>query len=606
MSVQHESSNMKNNNTIRLILSHFDTIIGPHIFLSVPEEYNQNCELDIVKIMDSYEGGFFIQISETYRSANLPFVIKSKIGRGGEESLMLSVITEVQYEINPNVMKEILEQLISEIEGVNDAYKAFHLKDNEFNQESFFKIKKIMNNCYDSIHSTIQVLESAEKKFQTLFKSARDAIFLINKTTSKISDVNEEAIKLLELDKNKIIDIKFNDIFKIVGIDDLFEQIIKYCEIDQQDFITAFLITQSGQKIGIEINASQFQAGNEVMIQCIIRNISQRLEAEEKLKESEERKRLIIENANDLIKVLNSNFEYEELNENIHERILGYSKEELINMSPWAFVHPEDRKRASLLLSKILRKGMGSFQARFIHKDGSIKWLEITAKNFEDSIGNKKIITIGRDITDRKLAEQKLRESELKYRLISENAYDLIAIINTDLKHEYINESRYLEILGYLNKDLIGVSAIKFIHPEDHHKIYSDLKLGLKEIQPKGSIIRIKHKDGRWLWFETRVSIYRDCYGDLKGLVLVRDINERKKTEEVIEKTITKALDKSVGYKIFLAKDISNVLCSIKVSLQLLQAINETSSKEDKKEICDLLKTQIERGNLLIENIENL
>lgn len=556
--------------------------------------------------MDSYDAGFFIQISEIHRSANLPFNIKSGKARGGEELLLLSIISDTHYEINSNVTKEILEQLVAEIKGVKDANKAFHFINTEESQNSFNEIKEIMLNCHDSIHSTIQVLESAEKKYQTLFKSARDAIFIINKSSSKIVDVNAEGIKLLEMERNNILERNFNVIFKIDGIEDLFEQIVNSCETHQSDLITTFIITGSDQKIGIEINASQFEAGNEVMIQCIVRNISQRLEAAEKLKDSEERKRLIIENANDLIKVLNDKFDYVELNENIHERVLGYSKEELLGKSPWDFFHPEDRKQSSLLLSKILRKGKGSFQARFIHKDGTIRWLDISAKKFKDASGKRKYITIGRNITERKLAEQKLKESELKYRLISENAFDLITILNTDLKHDYINESRYKEILGYSKEDLIGISALNFIHPGDQNKVISNLELGLNEIQPNGSVIRIKHKDGRWLWVETRVSIYRDSYGELKGLVLIRDINERKLTEKTIEKTITKALDKSVHYEKFLAEDISNVLCSIKISLQLLQAINETSTKEDKKEICDLIKTQIEKGNSLIENIKQL
>ena len=130
------------------------------------------------------------------------------------------------------------------------------------------------------------------------------------------------------------------------------------------------------------------------------------------MKESEEKYRLIYENANDLIRVLNNKFEIEYLNENVHKRILGYSKEELVGKSQLPFFHPEDRKKSIISFSRILRKGIGSYRARFKHKDGTYRWLEISPKNFIDINGNKKTLSITRDITERKQDEQKIAKSE--------------------------------------------------------------------------------------------------------------------------------------------------------------------------------------------------
>lgn len=155
-------------------------------------------------------------------------------------------------------------------------------------------------------------------------------------------------------------------------------------------------------------------------------------------KKNEENYQLILDNANDLIKVLNNKFEYEQLNEKIHKQVLGFSKEELLYKSPIALVHPEDRKRSAILLSKILRKGKGSFQARFKHKNGNFKWLEISAKNFVDSAGNKKIITVGRDITEHKLAEQKLIKSEQKLKKKNDELKQL-----NNLKTEFLRRASH-------------------------------------------------------------------------------------------------------------------------------------------------------------------
>ncbi|MFX0022760.1 MAG: PAS domain S-box protein, partial [Candidatus Hermodarchaeota archaeon] len=134
------------------------------------------------------------------------------------------------------------------------------------------------------------------------------------------------------------------------------------------------------------------------------------------LKESEERYRLISENANDLIRVLNDRFEFEYINENVHKRLLGFTIDDLRGKTHLPLLHPEDRRHAIRSTVKNLRNGEGSYQARFKNKDGVYKWFEFAGKSFYDSKGEKKVLSIARDIHKRKIAELKLKESEVKYR----------------------------------------------------------------------------------------------------------------------------------------------------------------------------------------------
>jgi PAS domain S-box-containing protein len=150
----------------------------------------------------------------------------------------------------------------------------------------------------------------------------------------------------------------------------------------------------------------------------IDRDISKRIKSNQKLRKSEEKYRLITENANDLIAVLNEKFEYEYINEQVYWNILGYNEEDLIGKVKLDLIHPDDQKQTTLALSKILRKGKGTHQTRIKTRDGSFKWLEVTAKNFFDSQGIKKILEISRDITDRKNIEKSLQKSEQKFRNI--------------------------------------------------------------------------------------------------------------------------------------------------------------------------------------------
>lgn len=250
-----------------------------------------------------------------------------------------------------------------------------------------------------------------------------------------------------------------------------------------------------------------------------------------KIPESDDYFQLITENANDLIAVHNNKFEYEYINEPVFKKILGYTKEDLIGKTNLNLIHPEDLKKTVLATSRILRKGEGIHELRFKHKNGTYKWLEATARNFFTKRNEKKVITILRDITERKQVEQKLKESEENNRLITENINDLIAIINPEFKCEYINGEILQKLLGYKSGDIIGKYILNFVHPEDIEASIEALRKGVK-IGEGMYTLRYKHKDGHWVWLEIKGKTFRNENGELKGLLITRDINARKIIEE--------------------------------------------------------------------------
>ncbi|NVM38447.1 MAG: PAS domain S-box protein, partial [Candidatus Lokiarchaeota archaeon] len=167
---------------------------------------------------------------------------------------------------------------------------------------------------------------------------------------------------------------------------------------------------------------------------------------EKRLKESEEKYKLILDNATDLITIINENFEHEYVNEKTYFDLLGYSKEDIIGKTPFTPLHPNDTKIAIKTLRDGFKYGEGKNEMRVRRKDGHYLWLELKGKVFIDTDNKRKAIIISRDITERKKAEQKLKESEEKYRLISENANDLISIFNEDLQFEYINKKPFSKL----------------------------------------------------------------------------------------------------------------------------------------------------------------
>ncbi|MFX0140321.1 MAG: PAS domain S-box protein, partial [Candidatus Hodarchaeota archaeon] len=239
------------------------------------------------------------------------------------------------------------------------------------------------------------------------------------------------------------------------------------------------------------------------------------------------------------------------------------------------------------------------------------------------------------DITERKKAEKKLRESEEqlrklnkafeqelkerikelqelkeKYHIISENARDLITILNNKLEYEYINEKAYLNILGYNSDDLIGKSAFDLLHPEDQeHMIntYQISKDGFQGLQGEGhDEIRIRAKNSQYIWIETMSKVFINSEGKTKVMVIGRDITKRKKKEIKLRESEQKYHDAyyvSNLYKDLLAHDINNILQVINSSSEFISIYIKDPQKVDKiNNLVKIINDQIIRGKQLISN----
>ncbi len=147
-----------------LVLSHFDCRIGPRVFLNVPELPNQGLLWEIPRLMDIDEKAFFIHEFEEFKTTNLVFTIPSPIARGGQETLMISIIILNDDEADPRIYQELLEQFVDELKKSKEAYKAFYKESKKIEGcfEVYNKIKDLLNSVYLSLPK------------ETFFVKARD------------------------------------------------------------------------------------------------------------------------------------------------------------------------------------------------------------------------------------------------------------------------------------------------------------------------------------------------------------------------------------------------------------------------------------------------
>jgi two-component system, cell cycle sensor histidine kinase and response regulator CckA len=265
--------------------------------------------------------------------------------------------------------------------------------------------------------------------------------------------------------------------------------------------------------------------------------ISERKRAERALSESEERLRLIVETSPDLIAWLDSEGRLLFAN-SAHRTVLGYEPDALRDQNMLEFVHPDDRATAVQRLSALPRReDAPSAAGVFRFRDSAGHWvpLEMRALPFPGSAG---ALVASRDVTDRLRAEEELRESEERYRLLVNKSPYAIAV-HQDGKLVFVNRAAE-SLLGAASAgELIGRSIRAILPPdwweEAEHRMERVLQGETASIRLEMRFVRL---DGREVPVETTAAPFR-FNGRPAVQVIALDISERKQAEEALRTSET-------------------------------------------------------------------
>ena len=273
----------------------------------------------------------------------------------------------------------------------------------------------------------------------------------------------------------------------------------------------------------------------------IISNVTQREETQKALKESEERFRSLVQNASDLVTVVDAGgtITYESPSK---ERILGYGPQELVGRPVLEHVHPDDLEQVSAEFIDVLsRPGYLSEEpAKFWyrHADGTWRYLESLALNLLEDPGVGSVVITSRDVTESKLAEQKLKEAEARFR----SAFDDVAVgmALTDPENgRYLRVNQACcEMLGYPEEELLKMTFSSVTHPEDLDVTMDYVRrLRIGEMDSYQHEKRYLCAGGHVVWALTSVSAVNGTQGNpLYFVAQMQDITERKRAEGELEK----------------------------------------------------------------------
>lgn len=278
------------------------------------------------------------------------------------------------------------------------------------------------------------------------------------------------------------------------------------------------------------------EAGNKEIL-VVARNITDSKLAHEALQQSEEKYRLIVDNAHEGISIINVNdLEGLYANTAILE-VTGYNQKEYAGRRELDYIHPEDRDYVLSCVAEGLKKRQAtSLQFRYKKKDGNYIWVETTGRLLPENDDIPKILLISRNISRRKEADEALRRSELRLRQITDNMLDSICTLNDQGIFEYISPSQK-SILGFEPEEMIGKDNQHLLHPDDFNRVRK-FAGAIIDSESTGRIeYRVQHKNGHYVWLESVCQVFRDDYFGVKQLVAgSRDISARKQAEAVLRK----------------------------------------------------------------------
>jgi len=264
------------------------------------------------------------------------------------------------------------------------------------------------------------------------------------------------------------------------------------------------------------------------------------------LRDSEEKYGVLFETAKDAIFLSDETGKFVDVNQVACES-LGYSKEELLKLGNKDIDADPRGYEAFLKVRNGLLKEV-TFEVNQRRKDGSLLPVEITGSLFTS--GSQRLaLAIARDITERKQAEEALRESEEKYRLLAENTLDCIWKTDKDLKFTYVNPSTYT-IVGFAPEEWIGSTLAEHCSKEETERIVGMIAEGMKK-ESYTTVLEMSliHKDGREIPAEIRGKILIDENKELIGLQgTTTDITDRMGAEGALHEAYSELQEAKAGF----------------------------------------------------------
>jgi diguanylate cyclase (GGDEF)-like protein/PAS domain S-box-containing protein/putative nucleotidyltransferase with HDIG domain len=388
-------------------------------------------------------------------------------------------------------------------------------------------------------------LKESESMFRELFENMSSGVAVYEPIESGkhfiFKDLNSAGERISNVKKDEIIGKTLHEAFPNLKQSGLIDTIRMVWETGEPEHVPPIYNEDQRRSGWRENNIYKLPSGDVV---AVYDDVTERMEAEAALRESEEKLRLLFESIGDFILVLDLQGVIIDANEATLHTLRYSSKEELIGRNSAELVARKDRSRVIDNALKVIEqgphRGMSAYSiVTLIAADGHEFDVEYSIALEHNASGQVVgIIGIGHDITERKLMEETLRESEEKLRIMFSSIEDGIVVVDLSGNIIDVNQAT-LRLHGYSSRDeLIDRKSLELIAEESRAGAIETMMKALAENRGAKLEYTLLKKGGGKADGEGSANLLCDSEGDPIGIVVVtREITERKRMEQALRES---------------------------------------------------------------------
>ncbi|MFX0022876.1 MAG: PAS domain S-box protein [Candidatus Hermodarchaeota archaeon] len=455
-----------------------------------------------------------------------------------------------------------------------------------------------------------QKLKDSEKKFQVLFNNSTSGIAYHrmiydedqNPVNYIITDVNLQYEEILSINKKDIINKPSTEVYNVEQAPYL--EIFSNVASTQKSFSFESYFAPMDKYFKISVISSQ--KGEFI---TIFNDISDRIRSELKLKESEEKYRYLFEDTPFAIALLDFNGNFLECNSYV-QKIFGFKRKDLIGKN-FNDVKIVPKKNLPMITNGFETISKGQIprpkEIQLLNKNGKLIWVLLHISVIKRRNMNL-IQVIVEDITERKQSEQKIIESEEKFRTITEQSFIGIAILQ-DFQFRYVNK-QFSDTLGYTSEEILKWKPkefFKIIHPDDRQMVYT---LAEEKYYGTNGILanlqfRIFKKTNEVIWLEI-ISKNFSYNGKSADLVATLNITEKREAERIVLEENKKLLELNKMRKDIITRvshELKTPLTSIYGASQILVKHLREKLEDDVLNFVEISHRGAIRLKKLVENL---
>lgn len=351
---------------------------------------------------------------------------------------------------------------------------------------------------------------------------------------------------------------------------------------------------------------SDIKTGRPVKMVGTVLDITEKKEAERKVKASEEFYRALVTNASDVVQLQGPDgiIRYESPGV---KNILGYEPQEMIGRFIGEFIHPEDLPKANELVSKLIKENLTELftQVRVLHKDGGYVWVEAKGTNMLGNPAINALVINYRDITDRKLAAEALQKSEANLRTIFDNTDIAYTLLDEGLNIVAFNpQANNFTELVYNKKLRQGENLLAFIHERE----LPSIKRVLEKVV-RGENTRFERSyplaDDTRKWYQFRINRILSHENEMLGLCISStDISVRKQAEFERERMTFDLVQRNKDLEQFAYIVSHNLRAPVANLLGITSVMNNNGLSIDEKiKLCTGMSISVQKLDTIINDL---